>query len=378
MPDRRRFLALGAAAAGLAACGEGPGHGRRDTGGAAAPGVVTQPRVRWRLASSFPASLGVLYGGAETFAARVAALTDGRFEIEPHEAGELVPALQVMDAVQNRSVEVGATAGYYYLGKTPLLAFDTSFPFGMTARQHDAWMREGGGLELTRRTLADFGIVHFTGGNTGVQMGGWFREPVRSLADLRGLRMRLPGLGARVMERLGVVAQMIPGGEIYQSLERGAIDATEWVGPYDDERLGFHEVVRTYHYPGWWEPSASISFYVNRDAYERLPSAYREALASAAAEANAAMLAQYDALNPLALARLVDGGVDLVPFPDDVMRAARREADGLIEEIADAEGAAFRELLDHYRAFQRASDRWLATAEMGQMRAQMRAPARRA
>ncbi|MEM1115862.1 MAG: ABC transporter substrate-binding protein [Bacteroidota bacterium] len=365
--DRRRFVASAAlASAALTACGPGPGNGRRNTDAVAeagGPNVVTRPRVRWRLASSFPRSTDILFRGAVLLAERVAALTDGRFEIEPNEGGALVPPLQVLDAVQAGSVPIGHTAGYYYLGKNPALAFDTAIPFGMQARQHDAWMREGGGRELTARTLTDFGVVGFLGGNTGTQMGGWFRRPVRELADLRSLTMRIPGLGARVMERLGVVAQTIAGGEIYGALERGAIDATEWVGPHDDETMGFYRVVQTYHYPGWWEPQASLSFYVNQTAYDGLPAAYREALASAAAEVNARMVSEYDAKNPAALARLVEKGVDLVPFPDDVMRAASEAARDLADAEAAGADAHYRAVLASYRAFQAASDRWFGAAE---------------
>jgi TRAP-type mannitol/chloroaromatic compound transport system substrate-binding protein len=310
----------------------------------------------------------VIYGGAETFAARLEELTDGRFVVDVHEGGEIVPPLQVLDAVQSGSVQMGHTAGYYYLGKSPALVFDTTLPFGMNARQHNAWMIEGGGLGLTRRTLADFGVVNFPAGNTGVQMGGWFRSPVRSLSDLRGLRMRIPGLGARVMERLGAIPQTIPGGEIYGALERGAIDATEWVGPYDDSKLGFQEVVKTYHYPGWWEPSATLSLYVNRQAYDALPSDYRAAIAAAAQQADATMLAQYDAKNPPALAGLIASGVRLVPFPDDVLAAADREAQALFDEAASGADPQYKALLESYRRFKAASDRWLSTAELATAR----------
>ena len=370
--DRRRFAALSATAgaAALAGCGPGPGTGKRrtrDAEGSAA--VVTQPSIRWRLASSFPRATEILYGAAETFAARVEALTDGRFVIEPNEGGVLVPPFGVLDAVQSGSVEIGHTAGYYYLGKNPALAFDTALPFGMQARQHDAWMLHGGGRERAQRRLADFGIVSFLGGNTGTQMGGWFREPVASLDAMRGLKMRIPGLGAGVMERLGVIAQSTPGGEIYGALERGAIDATEWVGPYDDSRMGFQEVVQTYHYPGWWEPSASLSFYVNERAYSALPQPYQAAIVSAAAEANATMIQRYDAANPPALRELLAAGVETVPFPPDVMRAAAAASDAFLDEAAAGADADYRESLASYRAFQLESSRWLGTAELGMAQA---------
>ncbi|PAP77052.1 TRAP transporter substrate-binding protein [Rubrivirga marina] len=362
--DRRRFVSAAALGAGatLAGCGPGPGHGRRETGAAAGgPAIVTRPRVRWRLASSFPRSTEILYRAAEHLAQRVAALTDGRFEIEPNEGGALVPPLQVLDAVQAGSVPIGHTAGYYYLGKTAALTFDTAVPFGMQARQHDAWMRHGGGRELTQRTLDAFGVVGLLGGNTGTQMGGWFRRPVRSLSDLRALTMRIPGLGGRAMEQLGVIAQTLPGGEIYGALERGAIDATEWVGPYDDEKMGFYRVVKTYHYPGWWEPSAGLSFYVNRSEWDRLPPSYREALQTASGEVNAIMLSEYDALNAPALASLLDRGVEAVPFPPDVMAAAAQASRALMDNAAD--DAHSRELLQSYRDFQAATDRWFNLAE---------------
>lgn len=363
--DRRHFVTAAALGAGatLAGCGPGPGQGRRHTGATAGdgPAVLTRPRVRWRLASSFPRSTEILYRAAEHLAARVAALTDGRFEIEPSEGGALVPPLQVLDAVQAGSVPIGHTAGYYYLGKTTALTFDTAVPFGMQARQHDAWMRHGGGRELTQRTLDAFGVVGLLGGNTGTQMGGWFRSPVRSLADLRALTMRIPGLGGRAMEQLGVVAQTLPGGEIYGALERGAIDATEWVGPYDDEKMGFYRVVKTYHYPGWWEPAAGLSFYVNRAEWDRLPPAYREALQTASGEVNAIMLSEYDALNAPALASLLDRGVQAVPFPPDVMAAAAAASRELMDAAADDDHS--RELLRSYRDFQTASDRWFNLAE---------------
>ncbi len=352
--ERRTFVrhaAVGAAAAALTACGGD------EAGASEAPAVQTAPRVRWRLASSFPRSSDVIYRGAETLAGRVAALTDERFEIRPYPAGELVPGLQVLDAVQNRTAEVGHTAGYYYVGKNPALAFETGVPFGLTARQHNAWMLAGDGLDRTRGLLADFGVISFPGGNTGTQMGGWWRREIGSAADLGGLKMRIPGLGGRVMDRLGVAALVLPGGEIYQALERGTIDATEWIGPYDDEKLGFHKVAQNYYYPGWWEPSAMLSFYVNQQAWDQLPGAYQEALSAAALEANAQMLAEYDALNPPALQRLVDAGIEIRPFPPDVMAAAREAAEAMLNDELGGD------LLDSYRAFQQASDRWFGLAE---------------
>lgn len=320
------------------------------------------PVVRWRLASSFPKSLDTIYGAAEQLAARVQAITDGRFQIRVFAGGELVPGLQVLDAVSQGTVEVGHTAGYYYVGKNMAFAFDTALPFGMTARQQNAWMYQGGGLKLLRDFLRDYHVINFPGGNTGAQMGGWFRKEIRSLTDLKGLKMRIPGLGGQILARLGVVPQTLAGGDIYPALERGAIDATEWVGPYDDEKLGFHKIAKYYYYPGWWEGGPQLSFYVNLEKWRRLPPAYQAAFEAAAAEANVQMLAAYDAKNPLALQRLLRAGVQLRPYPKDVMRAARQAAFELYEEEA-ARNAAFRRIYTEWKKFRDASLQWFKVSE---------------
>jgi TRAP-type mannitol/chloroaromatic compound transport system substrate-binding protein len=357
---RREFArkaVLGVAGAGvLGGCGEGPGARRRSVE------VQDRPRVLWRLASSFPRGLDAIYGAAETLSRRVAALTDGLFEIRPYPAGELVPGLQVLDAVQQGTVQVGHSASYYYIGKNPALAFDTALPFGLTMRGHNAWLLYGGGLERMRELFADFNVVNFPGGNTGSQMGGWFRRPIDSLTDLRGLKMRIPGLGGEVVSRLGVSVQVLAAGDIYPALERGAIDATEWVGPYDDEKLGLHEVARYYYYPGWWEPGPALTFYVNRRAWDDLPGSYREAFEAASREASLNMAAEYDAKNPPALSRLLARGTELRPFPQDVMEAALRESLALAEEQAAA-SPQYRRIYDEWKRFRAESYRWFATAD---------------
>ncbi len=361
---RRDFMkkaAVGAAGGGLlAGCG-----GAADSG--EAPAVQTQPRVTWQLVSSFPRSLDTIFGAADVLANRVRTLTGDRFRIRVFQAGELVPFDQVLDSVQKGAVQMGHAASYYFIGKNPALAFDCTVPFGLTARQYNAWMYHGDGLELTRALFADFNVLNFPGGNTGVQMGGWFRREIGSLSDLRGLKMRIPGLGGRVMDRLGVTVQVLAGGDIYPALERGAIDATEWVGPYDDEKLGFDEVAKYYYYPGWWEPGPALSFYVNRDAWERLPAAYRHALEAAAAEANVGMLAAYDAKNPPALGRLLDKGVQLRRFPDDIMEAAEKNAFDLLEEQAAAD-PTYDKVYRSYMKWRADAYRWFGTAEQAYAR----------
>ena len=355
---RRDFVkkaGLGAAAGGLlAGCGGDGANGE-------APSVQTQPHVRWRLASSFPRSLDTIFGAADVLSERVSELTSGRFQIRSYPGGELVPAFEVLGAVQNGTVQMGHSASYYFQGQNPALIFDCTIPFGLTARQHNAWMYHGGGMELLRELFADFNIRNLPGGNTGMQMGGWFRQPIGSLEDLQDLRMRIPGLGGSVMSELGVNVQNISGGEIYPALERGAIDATEWVGPYDDEKLGFQEIVKNYYYPGWWEPGPALTFYVNQSEWDRLPSTYQSALEAAASEANVKMLASYDAKNPQALQRLLDQGVTLRRFPTDVMSRAREVTRDLLQN--QSSGDLYTRLYEAYRDWQEQEEVWFGTVE---------------
>lgn len=367
-PPSRRDLFRGAgsvvagvavgAAVGVAGCGSTEPEAE---GGA--PAVHTGKKLRWRLASSFPRSLDTIFGGAEELAARVKAMTGGAFDIRVYPAGELVPGLQVMDAVQNGTVQAGQTCSYYYIGKKPALAFDTCVPFGLSSRQQIAWLEQAGGRELIDGLFADFGIKTLISGNTGVQMGGWFKGEVPDLASLQGLRMRIPGMGGKVMSALGVSVQNIAGGDIYPALERGAIDATEWVGPHDDEKLGFHKAAKNYYYPGWWEPGASMSIYVGRAAWDALPAEYREILSVAAAQAGLSMQAKYDALNPPALERILGQGVTLRPFTDDVMAAARDASAQLLADEA-ATDPEYAKVFAAWSSFREASFRWFGQAEL--------------
>ena len=366
---RRDFLGkvvVGAASATIA--GAASACGGDEPAGGKAPAVITNPKVTWRLASSFPRSLDTIYGGAEVLAERVSAMSGGAFTIKAHPAGELVPALEVMDAVQQGSVHVGHTASYYYTGKNRALAFDTCVPFGLTARQQAAWLMEGGGLELLRGIFSDFKILNFPAGNTGVQMGGWFKKEVNSAADLNGLKMRIPGLGGKVMDRLGVTVQVLAGGDIYPALERGAIDATEWVGPYDDHKLGFHKVAKLYYYPGWWEPGPSLSYYVSQGAWDKLPATYKEIFAAAAAQSAATMQNRYDAQNPPALKEILASGVTMKPFSADIMAAARRESDAMLEEFA-AEDATFNSVYEHWKPWRQDQFQWFSVAELAYAKA---------
>jgi TRAP-type mannitol/chloroaromatic compound transport system substrate-binding protein len=345
--DFVRKATLGTAGAGVAAaCG-----GESGTVVATADAAVQGPEVSWRLATSFPPSLDILHGAAERISERISALTGGRFRIRVYAAGEIVPPLQVMDAVQQRTVQAGLTGGYYYIGKNPALAFDSTLPFGLNARQQSAWLLHGGGLALMESVYADFGILPIPAGNTGTQMGGWFREPVNSVSDLQGLRMRIPGIGGEIMARLGTSVQVLGGPDIYPALERGAIDATEWVGPYDDEKLGFYQIAPNYYLPGWWEPGLNAILQVSREAYDQLPEPYQELLRMACHESMVDMLARYDVENPKALNRLVnEHGVQLRAFSEEILQAAWRESNAFLEEQA-ASDATFRRVYESWNAY---------------------------
>lgn len=318
--------------------------------------------MRWRLASSFPAVLATINESTRGLAERVSALTDGGFSLELFAAGELVPALGVMPAVRDGTVECGHTASYYYTGTDPTFAFDTALPFGLNARQQNAWMYAGGGHELYQEFLRDFGLVSLPAGNSGAQMAGWYRDPIRGVEDLDGLRLRIGGWGAEVFARLGVLPQQLPLEQVLAELQAGRIDAAEWGGPLDDEALGFHEVVRNYYFPGWWDGGAQLSLMINRDAWQALAPTHRAALEAACAEANVRMLARYDAGNPAALRRLVDQGVRLRAFPREVMQAAHDAAFALYEETA-AVNPAFERVYRQWLAFRKESDLWFRVAE---------------
>jgi TRAP-type mannitol/chloroaromatic compound transport system, periplasmic component len=233
-----------------------------------APAAHAQAAVRWRLASSFPKSLDTIFGSAEMFAKTVRALSGGKFEVSVHAAGELMPAFGVVDALQNGTIEMAQTAPYYFTGKSSTFAFGCAVPFGLTARQMDAWMEHGNGRKLMDAFYANYNIKSRSAGNTGTQMGGWYRKEIKTVADLKGLKMRMGGgLFGEAMQKLGVVPQNMPGGDVYQALEKGTLDATEFVGPYDDEKLGFNKVAPFYYYPGWWEGGAELEFFINTKAY---------------------------------------------------------------------------------------------------------------
>ncbi len=327
-----------------------------------APAIAQTPTVKWRCASSFPKSLDTIYGAAETAAKVVNDITGGKFQIQVFASGEIVPGLQVADAVQAGTVECGHTAPYYYFGKDPTFAFGTAIPFGLNQRQYDAWWYMGGGEALYNEFTKDFGIVSILCGNTGAQMGGWFRKEIKTVADLKGLKFRVGGFAGQVLTKLGVVPQQIAGGDIYPALEKGTIDAAEWVGPYDDEKLGFNKVAKFYYYPGWWEGGPALHYFVGTKAYDALPPEFKAALRAGCAEGNTWMMAKYDAQNPAALRRLVASGTQLRPFSKPIMDACYGAAMEVYAETS-AKNAKFKKVYDHYAAFQKEQILWFRVTE---------------
>jgi len=347
--ERRSFLKK--AAAGVAA------------GAVAAPAIAqSQPTITWRMATSWPKSLDTLYGGAELVAKRVGEITDGKFQIRAFAAGEIVPGLQVLDAVQAGTVECGHTAPYYYFGKDPAFAFGTALCFGGNTRQQAAWWLFGGGAEAMAPLYKDYGCMSVLAGNTNCQMGGWWRKEIKTVADMKGIKFRIGGMAGLIMAKLGVVPQQLAAPDIYPALEKGTIDAAEWVGPYDDEKLGLNKVAKFYYYPGFWEGGPMLHALVNEKKWAELPKQYQAAFLAACGEATAWMPAKYDAQNPPALRRLVAAGAQLRPFPRAVMEAAEKAAYEVYAEMS-VKSAHFKRIYGDWKKFRDEQFLWFRVAE---------------
>ncbi len=329
----------------------------------AAPAIAqSAPELKWRLGSSFPKSLDTIFGGAETFAKYVSEATDGKFTIQVFPAGELFPGLQVLDKVQDGTVEMGHTALYYYWGKDPTFGFGTSIPFGLNNRLQNAWWFYGGGNAALNEFMAGYNTVGIAAGNTGCQMGGWFRKEIKSLADLDGVKMRIGGFGGSIIAKAGVVPQQIAGGDIYPALEKGTVDAAEWVGPYDDQKLGFFKVAPYYYYPGWWEGGSMLHVLVGKDKWDALPRSYQAIIEAAGAYANDEMMAKYDILNPKALRELVAGGAKLNPFPQDAMEACFKASTDVYADL-NANNPAFKKVWDTWAPVRSEGNLWWQVSE---------------
>lgn len=347
--DRRKFIA-GTGMAGILAAG-------------VAPAVHAQgATIRWRLASSFPKSIDTLFGGSEVFAAKLKELSGGKFTISTHAAGELMPAFGVLDGVQQGTVECAHTAPYYFFGKDETFALDCAIPFGLNGRQMNAWMFDGNGLKLTREFYAAYNIVNFPLGNTGAQMGGWYRKEINTVADLKGLKFRIGGFGGKILEPLGVVPQNLPAGEIYQALEKGTIDAAEWIGPYDDLKLGLYKVAKHYYYPAFWEGGPQLSLYVNSKAYNGLSPEYKAMIEAAATYAHVEIAAKYDSRNPKALKELVAGGAKLHRLPKPIMDQAFKVSQDVYADLS-AKNPRWKKIFSDYEAFRRDQNLWFRFSE---------------
>src|SRR5258708_4185023 len=323
-----------------------------------APAIAqSMPELKWRLTSSFPKSLDTLYGAAEHMTKVVAEATDNKFKIRVFAAGEIVPGLQVADAIQNGTVEMGHTASYYFFGKDPTFAFGTAVPFGLNTRQMDSWLTYGGGEQLLNDFYKNYNIFGMACGNTCAQMGGWFRKEINSVDDLKGIKYRIGGFAGQVMAKLGVVPQQIAGGDIYPALEKGTIDGAEWVGPYDDQKLGFAKIAPNYYYPGWWEGNATLHTFIGLDKWNALPKSYQAILRMACAEVNNWTAAKYDADNPKALRTLIAGGAKLLPFSQPILEAAFNSANEVYAGMA-AKNATFKKVFDAQMAFRKEGALW--------------------
>ena len=348
--ERRSFLKSGALAAAATTV--------------AMPAIAqSQPEVKWRLTSSFPKSLDTIFGTAQQFSKLVSEATDGKFEIQVFAPGEIVPGLQALDAVSSGTVECAHSPTYFYIGKDPTLGLGTGIPFGLNARQQHSWWYFGGGEQIVNGVLDRFNAYSIPCGNSGCQMGGFFRNELKSIDDLKGLKFRIGGMGGAVLAKLGVVPTQIAPGDVYPALERGAIDAAEFVGPYDDEKLGFIRVAKYYYYPGWWEGGAMLHLIIGKEAWNKLPKHYQAIVQNACEAANNWMLAKYDFVNPGGLRRLVAQGAQLRAFPLPVMEAALKAAEEYYAETS-AKSPDFKKGYDSMVAFRGENLLWWQIAEL--------------
>src|SRR5712664_216853 len=330
----------------------------------AAPAIAqSMPELKWRLTASWPKSLDTLYGAPEYMAKRIAELSENKFQIQVFAAGEIVPGLQVLDAVQTGTVEMGHTASYYYFGKDPAFTFGTALPFGLNTRQQEAWEFQGGGMELLNDFFKTYNCWGMPTGNTTCQMGGWFRKEIKSLDDMKGLKFRVGGFAGRILAKLGVVPQQLAAGDIYPALEKGTIDAAEWVGPYDDEKLGFVKIAKYYYYPGWWEGCGQGHNVINSDKFNALPKHYQAAIETASYDTFSWVTGKYDFVNPPALKRLLVAGAILKPFPQEVLEACYTAANEIYADLSKT-NPHFNKLYTSLTAYRSESLAWMQVAEL--------------
>lgn len=332
----------------------------------AAPVVAQEaPNIKWRLASGYPEELDTIFGSATVFADAVREATDGKFDIEVSAAGEVVDALDGLTAVRDGTVDMISTGSNYFWETDPAFAFGSGVPFGLNQRMMNAWLYEGKGLDLLNAFYAKHDLIGFPAGNTGAQMGGWFRKEINSLDDLRGLKLRVGGFGAEIVAKVGIEPVELPAEGIYEAMESGAIDAAEFVGPYDDEKLGLNRVAKYYYYPGWWEGGVTLMNLINVEKWNALPATYQAAVKNASALANLRLTARYDTLNPPTLNALIQYGTVLRPYTHDILTACFNAAEETYAEISE-QNADFKTLHDSYMAYRGEAYLWFQMAEYAQ------------
>jgi TRAP-type mannitol/chloroaromatic compound transport system substrate-binding protein len=323
-----------------------------------APSVLAQKTFRWKMVTTWPPKLPVLQDGCERLAKRIEELSDGRLKIQVFAGGELVPPLESFEAVSSGTVEVGSGAAYYWAGKEAATQWFAAVPFGLNAQGMAAWFHGGDGLKLWEETYAPFNLIPRPGGSTGVQMGGWFNKKIESIDDYKGIKMRIPGLGGKVVSKAGGTVVLLPGGEIFTSLERGVIDATEWVGPLHDLRMGFYQAAKFYYYPGWHEPGTYLEYFFNKAAYESLPKDLQHIVDGVCMENELWTLTQFDAQNGAALQTLINQHqVQLIEFPEAVLSALRKLAEDVLEEEA-AKSPMAKKVNESFKQFQKIVGSW--------------------
>jgi len=356
--QRRDFIKkAGGTSLALGACTVGIGTVRANT------------TYEWKMVTSWPKNFPGLGTGANRLAELIGEMSGGRIRVKVYGAGELVPAFEVFDTVAQGTAEMGHSTAAYWKGKSEAVQFFTAVPFGMTAQETNAWLYHGGGLALWTELYADFGLVPAPAGNGGVQMGGWFNKEIKSVADLAGLKMRIPGLGGEVFKRAGGTSVILPGSELFTALQSGTIDATEWVGPYNDLAFGLHEAAKYYYYPGFHEPNGTLEVMINQAAFEALPADLQSIVLNACKVANQDMLAEYTARNPVALQTLIEKhGVTPRAYPDDVLIKLHRLAEEVLSELAEKD-AFSRKVYTSYRKFLRQSKAWSNISELAYLRA---------
>ncbi len=338
-------------------------------GGLASAPAFAKKKIRWKMVTTWPKNFPGLGTGANHLAKLITEMTGGRIKVKVYGAKELVPAFEVFDAVSNGTAEMGHGASYYWKGKSEAAQFFAAVPFGLTAQEMNAWLYQGGGMALWEEVYAPFGLIPAAAGNTGVQMGGWFNKEINSVDDLKGLKMRIPGLGGEVLKRAGGTPVSLPGGEIFPSLQSGAIDATEWVGPYNDLAFGLYKAAKHYYYPGWHEPGTTLECMINKEAYEALPKDLQSIVTNACRVANQDMLAVYTTRNNQALETLVhEHKVDVRPFPTEVLDTLRKLSDEVVAEVADKDPMS-KKVFDSFRAFRDQSVGWSNLAERAYLNA---------